>query len=293
MNRAIIHILISVVCFAVVNVCVKYLQKLDYPSHELVLLRSLISFSFCVAIIKQLKIPFFGINKKWLILRGLFGTVALLLFFITLENMPLAVATAVQYLSPIFTIIIAIFLNNQKVKPIQWIFFLISFSGIVLMKYADIIKSTDFHEMWPLGLGLLSALLSGLAYNSIIKCKSTDNPITIVMYFPLMAIPLMGVLCVLDYENLRIPVGSEWLLILAIGVFTQIAQVFMTKALTSERAAIVTPFKYTGSIFAVSFGMIFFGEYLSIKTLLGILVVIAGVLINTAFEHRQRVSSLK
>jgi len=291
MNKAILHILISVVCFAVVNVFVKYLQTTGYPSHELVLLRSVISLVFCVAIIRKLDIPFFGVNKKWLILRGVFGTVALFMFFLTLEKLPLAVATAVQYLSPITTIIFAIYLNKQKVNAIQWLFFLVSFTGILIMRSESLINSPSIKELWPLCIGVGSAILSGLAYNSIIKCKTSDHPITIVMYFPLIAIPIMSLMCILDYENLKTPEGLEWLIILAIGSFTQLAQVFMTKALTSERAAVVTPYKYTGSIFAVSFGILFFGEYLSIITLLGILVVISGVLINTFYERKQKTSS--
>ena len=213
------------------------------------------------------------------------------MFFLTLEKLPLAVATAVQYLSPISTIVFAIFLNNQKVKPVQWLFFAVSFIGILIMRSESLLEGAKIEELWPLGIGICSAILSGLAYNSIIKCKSTDHPITIVMYFPLVAIPLMTVLCLLDYKNFRIPEGNEWFMVLAIGIFTQLAQVFMTKALTSERAAIVTPYKYTGSIFAVSFGMLFFGEYLSLITLLGILVVISGVLINTFYERKQKITA--
>jgi len=215
--------------------------------------------------------------------------VALFMFFLTLEKLPLAVATAVQYLSPITTIIFAIYLNNQKVKPEQWLFFLISFGGILIMRKESLEKGS-IEELWPLAIGVGSAILSGLAYNSIIKCKSTDHPITIVMYFPLIAIPLMSLVCFFDKENFRIPHGNEWGFIMIIGVLTQLAQIFMTKALTSERAAIVTPYKYTGSIFAVSFGILFFGEYLSMTTILGIFVVILGVLMNTLYERKQKLS---
>src|SRR5690606_21747805 len=61
-------------------------------------------------------IPFFGNNKNWLLLRGVAGMTALFLFFYTLQNMPLASATTIQYLSPVFTVILAIFINRERVK---------------------------------------------------------------------------------------------------------------------------------------------------------------------------------
>ena len=290
MNKSIIDILISVVCFAIVNVFVKTLVNSGIPAHELVLFRSLVSILFCVAIIKKIGIPFFGVNKKWLILRGLFGTTALVMFFMVLKDMPLAVATTIQYLSPIFTVIFAIYLNNQKVKPIQWLFFVIAFSGIFLMKSEEFFNSDQLIAWKPILLGLASAMLSGMAYNSIIKCKSSDHPITIVMYFPLIAIPLMSVWCLFEFV---MPQGIQWFYILLMGAFTQVAQMYMTRALTSEKASIVTPYKYLGSIFAVSFGMIFFAEYLSFITLFGIIVVISGVLVNTLYERKWRRKELK
>jgi len=284
-NKAIGFILISVVCFAIVNVFVKHLILQGLPAHELVLFRSLVSITFCLYIIKKRKIPFFGVNKKWLVARGLFGTTALLMFFLTLKDLPLAVATTIQYLSPIFTIIFAIYLNSQKIRPIQYLFFFISFLGIFIIKIDDFFYSESTISWPPLLLGLVSAVLSGMAYNSIIKCKSTDAPITIVMYFPLMAIPIMSIW---SFLNFVIPEGIQWVYILLLGCFTQLAQVSMTKALTSEKASVVTPYKYTGSVFAVSFGMIFFDEFLSWTVFLGIIVVLTGILVNTFFERRIR-----
>tara|TARA_B100000768_G_scaffold81582_1_gene77349 strand:+ start:21780 stop:22640 length:861 start_codon:yes stop_codon:yes gene_type:complete len=284
-NKAIGFILISVVSFSIVNVFVKLLITQGLPAHELVLFRSLVSITFCIYIIKKRRIPFFGVNKKWLIARGLFGTTALLMFFLTLKDLSLAVATTVQYLSPIFTIIFAIYLNGQKIKLVQSLFFLISFLGIFIMKADDFFFSEGSMSWIPILLGLGSAILSGMAYNSIIKCKTTEAPITIVMYFPLIAIPIMSIWSLFDFV---MPVGIQWLYILLLGCFTQVAQVSMTRALTSEKASVVTPYKYTGSIFAVIFGMIFFEEYLSWTVFLGIIVVLFGILTNTFYERKVR-----
>lgn len=279
--------LLSSLSFAIVNLMVKVLTNSydlfptiqDYPPYELVFFRSIISLTISVAIIKYKGIPLFGHNKKWLLIRGVFGATALLMFFYTLKNLPIAVATTVQYLSPIFTVIMAIFINHQKVKPIQWLFFLIAFSGVIYIGFG---KSNDIRviiePIWLI-LGVVSAMLSGVAYNAIIKCKATDEPITIVMYFPLVATPIMFI--IMWYNGFVIPQGYEWGLLLLIGVFTQIAQIFMTKSFHFADASKVTPIKYFGAIYAVLIGYFIFDETLSLYVSIGITLILTGVLLNT------------
>jgi drug/metabolite transporter (DMT)-like permease len=280
--------LISSLCFALINICVKILSNShglfpeiqDYPPYELVFFRSVISLVICTAIIKAKRIPFFGNNKKWLIIRGLAGVTALTSFFYTLKHLPIAISTTVQYLSPIFTILFAIYLQKEKVKAVQWIFFLISLSGVVVLGYFKD-DNVSFDYQWLL-LGLFSAIISGIAYNAIMKCRETDEPITIVMYFPLLATPIMLVLCLVN--GYVIPKGIEWLLVLTIGVLTQVAQITMTRAFHADSAAKVAPIKYVGAIYAVSAGFFIFDEQMGLFSSIGVILVLAGVLLNTFFK---------
>ena len=173
----------------------------SYPVPEIILFRSLITFLICCAVIRVKKIPFFGVNKKWLLIRGVFGTTALTMFFFTLDNLPIAVATTVQYLSPIFTVLIATFLLSERVQKIQWVFMLVAFVGIAMLGISKFLSQdasvTNIDPLWVL-LGVFSAVLSGIAYNAIVKCQNTDHPITVVMYFPLIATPV-------SYTHLTLP----------------------------------------------------------------------------------------
>lgn len=279
--------LLSSLSFSFVNLMVKVLTNSneqftsiqDYPPYEIVFFRSIISLSICFYIIRKSNIPFFGNNKKWLLIRGIFGATALTLFFYTLKNLPIAVATTVQYLSPIFTVIFAIFLLKQKVKPIQWVYFLIAISGVIFIglgKESNGINTID--PFWVL-MGVISAVFSGIAYNAIMKCRKTDEPITVVMYFPLIATPIMFTIMLVN--GFVTPIGIEWLILLLIGIFTQIAQVFMTKSFHSEDAAKVTPIKYIGAIYAVCIGLFIFDETLSQWVSIGISLILSGVLLNT------------
>lgn len=251
------------------------------PAHEIILFRSLVSFVFSLVHIRLLGLHPLGNNRPWLIVRGISGIGALTLFFFTLKHMPLASATTIQYLSPVFTVILAIFLNAQRVRPVQWIFFAIALAGAVLIKGPDERVST----FWLI-MGCFSAFLAGISYNAIIRCSKTDHPVVVVFYFPMLALPVMAVWCYFDWVQ---PVGWQWVLLIGIGVLTQVAQLFMTKALHAEPASRITPFKYLGSIYALLFGFIIFEETLALLSVIGIAMVIAGVIMNARLSARRTI----
>ena len=296
MNKGILYIILSGLCFLIVNFFVKLLGAGDsqnlieglqkYPGHELVLARSIVSLTISLVVIKKRKLAVFGNNKKWLIIRGLSGTIALTIFFYTIHYLPLAIAATVQYLAPIFTIIIAMIFLKEKVKSLQWFFIGLSFSGVALIALDKISGASSGPEgisfFW-IGLGLISAVFSGLAYTAIIKLKSTDAPITIVFYFPMIAMPIMILLC---FHSFTMPQGIEWLFLLLIGIFTQFAQILMTYALHSGSASTITPFQYLGAIYAFLLGYFVFDETLNMIVNIGICLVISSVIVNVLIRKR-------
>ncbi|MDX5448379.1 MAG: DMT family transporter [Bacteroidota bacterium] len=264
------YMLISVVGFAVMNLVVKFLGHI--PPTELVLFRSIISLFLSLIMIYRKGISPFGNNRKYLILRGIFGVSALSLFFTTLQDLPLASAITIQYLSPIFTAFFAIFILKEPMRPIQWVFFLVSFLGIALIKGFD-----PNITPWLFLAGIASAVFSGLAYNMIGKLRNSDDPVVVVFYFPLIATPIMAVISIFYWVT---PVGWDWLLLILMGVLTQIAQVYMTKAYQVSTVNKVAGLKYFGIIFALSFDFFIFGVEYQWLALVGIVLVVAGVILN-------------
>ena len=297
MKKGILFIVLSGLSFLVVNFLVKLfgmgseqtifvgLQKI--PVHELVLSRSIISFTISFFIIKRKKLPLFGVNKKWLLIRGFAGMIALTIFFETIHQLPIAVASTIQYLAPIFTMFFTLVLLGERIFKLQWLFVLIAFIGVTFIGLnALILKSNPVKlDFFWLTLGVISAAFSGIAYTAIVKLKETDNPINIVSYFPMLSIPIMSVWCFFDFV---MPKGIEWILLLVIGVFTQIAQVLLTKALHQESASLITPFQYLGSIYAMLMGYFIFDERLNILIIIGVALILVGVVANTLIKAFKR-----
>lgn len=273
----ILYMLLSVVLFTTANALVKSIGYL--PTTQIVFMRSLISLVLCAAYVVYRGFPFFGVNRIWLLIRGVFGVAGLTLFFFTVQNLPLATATVIQYLSPIFTVILALVYLEQRVRPIQWVFMLTALAGVVILNGLDPNVKLSF-----VFIGIASAFFASVAYMATVKCKATDHPVLIVMYFHLIATPLMGGYSLFHWQAIS---GQEWLVGLAVGVVSVIAQIAMAIAITREDASLVTPFKYVGAVLAWLVGIYFFNEQIGVLGSIGLVVVCTGVLLNTLARRYQ------
>ena len=269
--------ILATVFYTAANLCVKALAHL--PTQELVFLRSLISLALTAGWLWWKGHPLLGVNRKWLLIRGIFGTIGLATFFHTIRFIPIASATVIQYLSPIFTVLLAKYFDGQRsMRPVQWAFFATAFVGVLM------VKGFDHRINWLyFSLGVISAMAAAVAYLATMKCRDTDHPVGVVIWFHLVAVPVTGSWSAFTWV---MPQGHEWLLALAVGILSVIAQVAMTFSLHRGQANVIMPFKYLGAILAFVFGLLLFDERLSPFALAGMALVIASVTINTWMKRR-------
>lgn len=268
---------LSTASFFFANVFVKQVSHL--PAMETVFFRCVVAAAFCVYGLRRAKASLVGDNHTLLLLRGLFGTVALYCFFVTIQQMPLASAQTIQYLSPIFTAIIAIFLLKEPLRLPQWFFYTLAFSGVLLIKQFDE-RISPFY----LAVGIVSAACSGVAYNLVRSLRGKEHPLTVVLHFQLVGLVAGGVSLLFNWVT---PVGIDWLYLLMVGVFSQAGQVFLTRALQSERVASVAIVNYTGLVYAVIFGWMIWGETQGIMAIAGMLLVVMGVVMSIIYGRRR------
>ncbi len=264
------YMIFATLFYTVMNAMIKLIPRI--PAIEIVLFRSVVSLFLCLIPLRKNKINIWGNNKKLLLLRGFFGMGSLFLFFVTLKNIPLGSAVTIINMAPIFTALIASFLLKEYLFKIQWLFFTVSFIGVLLIKQFD--PSISYYY---LGIGILASLFMGFAYNCIRMIKSTEHPLVIIFYFPLVCIPIASFACIFYWVQ---PDLKEFLFLIALGIMTQVAQYFMTRAYQLEEAAKVSNINYLGVIFGVVIGVYLFDELYTIKTLFGISLVLAGVIMN-------------
>lgn len=269
---------LSTLAFALANVFVKQLEHI--PAMEIVFFRCAIAILFCFIGLKRANADWIGKNHKMLFLRGLFGTTALYFFFLTLQKIPLASAMTIQYLSPIFTAIIAIFVLKEAVKPMQWLFYAIAFAGVLFIGQFDFRVSYFY-----LFLGIISAFCSGVAYNLVRGLRGKEHPLTVVLHFQLVGIVVSFFYILFEWKT---PAGWDWIYLIMVGVFAHLGQVFLTNALQKERAASVAIVNYSGLLYGLLFGWFVFGETQTLATVFGMILVVCGVILSIVYGRRQR-----
>jgi drug/metabolite transporter (DMT)-like permease len=271
----------SVVLYTSANLCVKELSHLG--TFQLVFLRSAVSLILCVWYLKRAGIPLLGNNRTWLFVRGFVGMVALSGFFHTVKHIPLASATVIQYFSPVFTVLLALVFLKERVHKAQWGFLGLALVGIVM------VKGFDPRVTWGMwGLGMTSACLAAVAYLATMKCRETDHPVGVVVWFHMLAVPIMGLLSWGEWVPLA---GNDWVLALAVGGLSIVAQVLMTVALHNEDAGMVMPFKYLGAVLALVVGWWGYDEHMSTLSLAGMGLVVASIVANTVLKARLKPST--
>ena len=269
---------VSTLFFALANVFVKQVAHL--PTMEIVFFRCALGVIFCYVGLRRAGAGWRGSNRRLLLMRGLFGTTALYLFFLTVQNIPLASAMTIQYLSPIFTTIIAVFLLKESVKLFQWFCYALAFAGVLLIEQFDARITFVF-----LMLGAASAFCSGVAYNLVRTLRMREHPLTVVFHFQLVGLIIGFAFTLFDWKT---PVGWDWLYLLLIGAFSQLGQIFLTDALQKERAASVAIVNYTGLTYGLLVGWFVFGETQTFESLLGMLLVVCGVVLSVIYSKRRK-----
>lgn len=268
---------LSTLAFSLANVFVKQVSHI--PAMETVFFRCAVAAAFCLAGLYRANADPIGSNHLYLLLRGVFGTTALFCFFLTLQQMPLASAMTIQYLSPIFTTVIAIFVLSEKVRIPQWFFYAIAFTGVLIIERFDGRISPLY-----LAVGIFSAICSGVAYNLVRSLRGKEHPLTVVLHFQIVGLVVGFVSLFFDWE---MPRGLDWLYLFLIGVFSQLGQIFLTNALQREPVAGVAIINYTGLVYALTIGWFIFGEVQGLMSLAGMLLVVAGVLCSVLYGRRQ------
>ena len=276
-SKAIFYMIFSVIAFSLMNTVVKFLN--DFSAYQIVFFRSIGTLFFTVPLILKAKIPILGNNKKLLFIRGLAGVISLTTFFQALNYLAIGTAVSLRYTSPIFAAILALIFLKEKIKPVQWFLFLLSFTGVLVIKGFGV----DVDSM-GIVLVLLSAISLGVIFVVIRKIGDTENPLVIINYFMVMAFVFGGIMSINNWKN---PNLVEWLLLLSLGIFGYVGQLYMTKALQSHETNVIAPLKYLEVIFMIVIGAFWFGEIYTLWTLLGVFLIMFGLLYNIYLKRKR------
>lgn len=273
--RAVFAILISALSFALVGMMVKFSGTL--PVYEKALIRSLVSLAAMGAVAFHHRDNPFRANPHIpvLIVRGAFGTGAMILYFYAIGHLTLADATILNKLSPFFVIVFAVIFLKERLERYIIPSLIIAFVGAALV----IKPQLDFKAL-PAVAGIASAILSGAAYPVVRFLKGKVPPYRVVFYFALVAVAVTVPPTLLRYVR---PTPEQLGYTIAAGVFATVGQFSLTYGYHQSPATRLSIYNYAHVIFALVIGLVFWGEVPDWLSLVG-----GGLIIAAAMRHHLR-----
>jgi drug/metabolite transporter (DMT)-like permease len=245
------------------------------PSQEIVLARGLVTLILTYGMVRRAGLSPRGGRRGILLFRGLVGFAALTCFYFALTRLPIAEATVLHYTSPVWTALIAAPLLGEPVTRLVLGASLVSFTGVALIARPGFLfggLASDL-DLLAVGIALVGALLSSGAYVAVREASKTEHAFVIIYYFAFVTVigPLPAVARFAVW-----PSGGEWLVLLGVGLATQLAQICLTRGLSLVPAGRAMTVAYTQILFAALWGALFFAEYPDGWTVVGALLVIIG-----------------
>ncbi|MEL0138292.1 MAG: DMT family transporter [Halieaceae bacterium] len=273
---------ISAFAFALMFALVKEAGLLGIPLLQIIFVRAVISVGLSLADIGRARVHPLGHRRGLLLARGVAGFIALTSVFYATIHLPIAAATMLHYMHPVFTALLAFIFLLERPTPATLICIALSLTGLGFM-IAPLWLSDGSTNLafWPVMAGLGGALGSGIAYTLVRKLVATEHPSVIVLYFPLVCIP--GTLLV-GATDFIWPDAMGWLVLVGVGCFTQLGQLTLTKAMQLDSASRATSLSYIQIVFAAFLGWLFFAEVPALTTQIGAGLILLGALVSALLQ---------
>ena len=266
--------------FAVMALLVKLAGQSGLPTMQIVLARACVTLMLSSFALFHARIRPFGTNTRLLLLRGLFGSGGLMCFYGAVNHLPLAEATVIHQISPVLTAFVAAIWIGEKLEARVMLGMALAFTGVILIAQPAVIFAAAGAEpgiALPFVLiGVAGALFAALAYVAVRQLGQTEPPVLVVFYFPIVTVPISLPFAI---DAWVWPDAYGWLLLLGVGVATQIAQIALTKGLARETAGRAISVGYLQVLFATVFGAILFEDLPGIWSWLGMALIVGSLFV--------------
>jgi len=219
--------------------------------------------------------------------RGLMGTLALYTLLYCILHLPLGTAMSYNLTSALFIAIFSYFLFGEYHGREVVLAVILGFVGMLLI-YKPVMHLPWFYH----ATGLLSGIVSAIAYLTLGRLAAYYDPRVIVLSFLLSGFIVPLVTMIIHYTaganadglfiiDFRLPQENEWFFLLLMGLAALFGQYFVTKAYGSDKAGIVSVFGYSNIIYSVFIGMLLGDAFPDPMSWGGITcIILSGIIIS-------------
>ncbi|MEJ2499688.1 MAG: DMT family transporter [Campylobacterales bacterium] len=285
-DRGVLFMLLSALISAMNGAVAKLLGD-ELSALEIVFFRNLIGVIIILVMLRHTPPALPGGKLHLLLLRGLFGFSAMILFFYTITVIPLGEAITLNKTSPLFVSILAFFLMKEHLNRYAVAALVIGFTGVLFIS-----KPTGILMGYEHFLGLLGGFFAACAYATIKTIRDLYDTRVIVLSVmgvgtlaPLLLFSLAPFVTAPEAAAFLFPEFvwpasfKLWALIGFMALISTLSQWLLTKAYSLSKAGIIGAVSYTNIPFAVGFGIALGDAFPDIYVWLGIIMIIAAGLL--------------
>jgi drug/metabolite transporter (DMT)-like permease len=251
------------------------------PITEIAWIRYLIFVAFALALAMRSGPSRFHVRRPWLqILRGLGLLTSALFFIFSLRYLPLADASAIGFISPLLTSILAIPLLGETVGRQRWIGGIVGLIGVLIVVRPG---TGAFHP------AALLVLLSSAAwaFSSVLTriVVGVDSPTATLMWSA-----ATGAIALTAVQPFDFAIPSAWhlTLLLTLGTIASGGQYLTVLAYRDAPASVLAPFNYVQLVWSTTLGYLVFAAVPDFWTFVGAGIVVASGLYTLQYERGER-----
>ena len=210
-------------------------------------------------------------------IRSLFVAGMAVSFFWALARLPMAEAIAIAFIAPLATLYMAAIFLGEKIGPRSIIASVLGIPGVLVIVAGKLGRGDYAPEaLWAVGAVVASALL--YAYNLILARRQAK-----------MAEPMEIAFFQNGFVALILALGAPWFLavpgsdqaipLVGAAFLAVTSLLLLSWAYARAEAQILATTEYTGFLWAMLFGWMFFDEAVTWPTIVGAVLIVVGCLI--------------
>jgi drug/metabolite transporter (DMT)-like permease len=208
--------------------------------------------------------------------RSAIGIGSMLCGFWAIGHLPMAQAISLSYSTPLFVTVFATIWLGEVVRRRRWTAVLLGFIGVLVI----VRPGTEGFSAGSL-VAVAAAVLSSVVAIQIKQLSRVDPPDTIVFYTYAFWVPMSLVPALFAWTW---PQGTEWLWLVATGVFGTGGQLFWTRALRLGEVSALQPIGFMQLPLVTVLAWLLFDESVSRWTIAGALIIFGA---NLYIAHRE------
>jgi drug/metabolite transporter (DMT)-like permease len=287
-NKAALFALAAVAVASMQDAVVKQLSA-EFSISQTVFIRAIVAVAILSPWMMAQRISFSPGNISLIILRSLILCCAYFCFVLSIAALPIATSVSIYFTMPFFVAALAGWSLGEKVKAYRWLAIAAGFVGVLIMVRPG---SETFEPAALLALASAFGYAVGQLFSRHVS--QTAAPVVITNWqsivYGIVAL-LLSVIAPVFADQIgdskvlgfllrawKWPDATQSGLLVLTGVLATFGSLFFVQAYRHAEANFVAPFEYSGLLWAVVNGMVFFGDIPDRYTWAGAAVVVgAGI----------------